>query len=727
MASSETRYPPDAYTNRELSWLDFNGRVLEEARDPVNPLLERVKFLAISASNLDEFFEVRVAGVSQAAIDDLDQAGPDGLNPRELLSLICQRVNKFVTEQYRVWNEELRPALSTAGLVVGGNESIWQQHEEQLWRYVTERLNPVLTPLAIDPAHPFPRMENKVLCVAGLIRRPGQVGNKLAVVMIPRILPRLVPVRDADAPTFVFVGEIVRHFFARLFPGYEVQGTAEFRVTRNSNLYVNEDESDNLLEAISEELRQRRRGDAVRLELTSDAPRELEQNLIHALDLADELVFRVNGPVNLHRLMSFYAAAPRAELKYPTFQPVEPPAIGEGIPYFERIREQDQLLHHPFDSFNPIAGMLQSAATDPRVLAIKITLYRTGDDSPVVNALLAAARAGKQVTAVVELKARFDEETNIQWARKMEEAGVQVVYGLVGLKTHCKMCIIVRDDGDRLRRYAHLGTGNYNPSTAKLYTDLSLITARDDITDDIAEVFNLLTSHSRPERLKKLVVAPDHMLGTLLKLIENETKEARSGRPARIVAKTNALVDPDIINALYDASRAGVEVDLIVRGVCCLRPAVPGLSDRIRVRSIVGRFLEHSRIYWFHAAGASRLLVGSADLMPRNLRGRVEVLFPIEDPSLAKIARDEILATYLENRPKVRVLGADGVYRPIPREQWTDDRDPHTVFMQRVQKQVAQHLRVVEEGPPKKARPRRKRTMKSDPPSEPQQPRDDVA
>jgi polyphosphate kinase len=698
-----SRTGAEAFTNRELSWLDFDSRVLEEARDPANPLLERVKFLAITASNLDEFFEVRVAAVLQAAAEDVDLVGPDGIPSRQLLSRICKRSREFVAEQYCVWNDELRPALTAAGLVVGANQALWAAHSEELWKYVDERLRPVLTPLAIDPAHPFPRVENKLLCIAGLIRRPGDATTRLAVVTIPRVLPRIVPIKGSDPPAFVFLGELVSHFFGRLFPGYDVSAVAEFRVTRNSNLYVNEETADNLLEAISDELRQRRRGDAVRLELADTAPKELESMLVSALDLNEELVFRVKGPVNLHRLMSLYGTMSKAELKYTPFQPVEPAWASEGVQFFDRLRDQDLLLHHPFDSFNPVAAFVQAGSVDPKVLAIKVTLYRTGNDSPVVSALISAARAGKQVTAVVELKARFDEAMNIQWARSLEEAGVQVVYGLVGLKTHCKVCLLVRDEGDRLRRYAHMATGNYNPVTAKVYTDLSLLTAREDVTADVAEVFNLLTTQSRPQHLNKLTVSPDGMLASILKWIELEAKEARAGRPARMILKANALVDRDVIEALYEAGRAGVRIDLIVRGICCLRPGVPGLSENIHVRSIVGRYLEHSRIYWFHAAGESRLVVGSADLMPRNLRGRVEVLFPIEDKELARTVREEILAVYLEDRPKVRIMGPDGVYRRIPPTQWVDERDPHTVFLQRVQKQIAQHQRVVEREPPRPA------------------------
>jgi polyphosphate kinase len=527
-------------------------------------------------------------------------------------------------------------------------------------------------------------------------------------------------VKGSDPPAFVFLGELVRHFFDRLFPGYEVSGVSEFRVTRNSNLYVNEETADNLLEAISDELRQRRRGDAVRLELADNAPKELESMLVSALDLNEELVFRVKGPVNLHRLMSFYATTSRADLKFTPFQPVEPAWAAEGPQFFDRLRDQDLLLHHPFDSFNPVAAFVHAGSVDPKVLAIKVTLYRTGDDSPVVSSLINAARAGKQVTAVIELKARFDEAMNIQWARSLEEAGVQVVYGLVGLKTHCKVCLLVRDEGDRLRRYAHLATGNYNPVTAKVYTDLSLLTAREDVTADVAEVFNLLTTQSRPQHLNKLTVSPDGMLASILKWIDFEAKEARAGRPARIILKANALVDREVIEALYDAARAGVKIDLIVRGICCLKPEIPGISENIRVRSMVGRYLEHSRIYWFHAAGESRLVVGSADLMPRNLRGRVEVLFPIEDKELARTVRDEILAVYLEDRPKVRVLGADGTYRRIPASQWVDERDPQMVFLQRVQKQVAQHQRVVEREPRRPPAPRSRRRSY---PAHPQPPR----
>jgi polyphosphate kinase len=697
----ELRYPPDAFSNRELSWIDFNLRVLEEARDTSHPTLERMKFLAITASNLDEFFEVRIAGLAQATAEGVEQAGPDGLSSLQQLQQSLAKARLFVTEQYRCWNEELRPALAAAGVHLGGTEEIWSKHGDELKQHLDERLLPVLTPLAIDPAVPFPRIENKVLCVAGLIRRPGETRTKLAVVTIPRVLPRLIQVRGASQPTFVFLGELVRRYFDRVFDGHEILCTTEFRVTRNSNLYVNEEEAQNLLEAVSEELRERRKGDAVRLEFDDDAPKDLETMISQALDLDESLVFRVGGPVNLNRLMMVYPLIQRPDLKFPSFQPAEPSWTAEGPQFFDRLRAHDLLLHHPFDSFNPVVNFVQSAANDPKVLAIKLTLYRAGTDSPIVGALLAAARAGKQVTAVVELKARFDEATNIQWARMLEDAGVLVVYGIVGLKTHCKLCLLVREEGDRLRRYAHIGTGNYNPATAKMYTDLSLLTARTDLTADVERAFHLLTSHSSRPLYKKLLVSPEEMLPSLLALIEAETKEAKAGRVARIIAKCNALVDRDIIQALYDASRAGVEIDLIVRGVCCLRAGVPGLSERIRVRSVVGRFLEHSRIYSFHAGGEGRLYVGSADLMPRNLRGRVEVLTPIEDPALARQVRDEILSVYLEPRPRVRLMNPDGVYQRPAKETWVDERDAQTVFMHRVQKQLATHQKVAERPRPK--------------------------
>ncbi|HYC76880.1 MAG TPA: polyphosphate kinase 1 [Planctomycetota bacterium] len=700
----ELRYPSDAFTNRELSWIDFNARVLEEARDPGNPLLERLKFLAITAGNLDEFFEVRIAGLVQAVADGVDAAGDDGLTASQQLARCLARAREFVAEQSKCWNDELNPALAQAGVVIGETEELWRDHHEELRSYLEERLLPVLTPLTIDPAVPFPRIENKVLCIAGLIRKPGAAGARLAVVTIPRVLPRLVPVRGAGPNVFVFVGELVRRCFDRVFDGHETLCTTEFRVTRNSNLYVNEEEAQNLLEAISEELRDRRKGDAVRLELGVDAPKDLEAMLAQALDLPEEQVFRVDGPVNLNRLMTAYALVARPDLKYPPFLPAEPAWVGDGGAFFDRLRNHDLLLHHPFDSFNPIVAFVQAAATDPKVLAIKLTLYRAGTDSPVIAALLAAARAGKQVTAVVELKARFDEATNIQWARVLEDAGVQVVYGIVGLKTHCKLCLLVREEGERLKRFVHIGTGNYNPATAKIYTDLSLFTARQDVTQDVERAFHLLTSHASRPMMKKLLLAPETMLPTLLYLIEQEAREAKAGRPAKIVAKCNALVDRDIIQALYDASRAGVQIDLVVRGICCLRAGVPGLSENIRVRSVVGRFLEHSRIYLFHAAGENKVFIGSADLMPRNLRGRVEVLTPIDDPGLRQTVRDEILAAYLEDRPKVRRLTPEGAYVPLPKEKWVDDRDPQTVLMQRVQRQLATHQKVVER--PRRPRPK---------------------
>lgn len=706
---SHPRYPSDAYVNRELSWIDFNRRVLDEARDPSNPLLERLKFLAISANNLDEFFEIRVSGLHQAVLGDVEDPGPDALTSNEQLRGVCDKARAFYADQYELWNGTLRPELAAAGLHIGAVPDLFREHESELVAYLEDRLLPVLTPIVIDPAHPFPRIENKALCVGALLKRPGIKGARLGVVTVPRVLPRLVAVKGAAATTYVFVGELVKHFIARVFPGCDVVATAEFRITRNSDLYIDEDGAQNLLDAVNEALRERKKGDPVRLEIGDDAAQQLESMLMEAADLTPDLVFRVPGPVNLNRLMTAYGLVNRPDLKFPTFVPAEPGWSKNGKFSFERLASRDVLLHHPFDSFNTISAFLAAAAADPQVHAIKITLYRTGDDSPIVDALKKAARAGKQVTAIVELKARFDEATNIQWVRELEDAGAQVAYGVVGLKTHCKLALVVRDEGDRFVRYAHLGTGNYNPTTARIYTDVSLLTADESLTLDVANVFNMLTSFSRPESWNHLLVAPDCMLTPLLRLIEAETKEARAGRPARIIAKTNGLVDRDIIDALYDASRAGVDIDLIVRGICSLRAEVPGLSDRIRVRSMVGRFLEHSRIYWFLRSGTPGVWVGSADLMTRNMRGRVEVLFPILDPLLARHIRSDILGVYLDDRPKIRELGADGIYRALPSDAWTDGRDPHAIFMTRAAQQPEGTAPI----PPPAQKPRRVRAAGS--------------
>ena len=656
---------PQLYTNRDLSWLDFNHRVLQEARDPMNPLLERVKFLGIVANNLDEFFEVRVAGLLQQLEAGVEEHGPDGLLPDELFRRVSEEAHRMVDEQYTCWNEDLLPMLHEADVHVRVLEDLSDSERSFMDQYCERELHPVLTPITVNPAHPFPRVVNKALCLAVLLK--GKENETLfGVVTVPRLLPRLIRLpRDEDSRRvdFVFLADLVHAHIPALFRGYRILGMAAFRITRNSDLYLDEEEADDLLVAIEDELARRRKGDVVRLEIESEAPDELIWRLKSIYDLREEQVYRARGPVNLNRLMMLYTATPRPDLKDPPYQPTEHMFAEKLNSLFAEIRQRDILLHHPYDSFNSVVQFVSAAARDPDVLAIKQTLYRTNADSPIMAALVKAAEAGKEVTVVVELKARFDEEPNIRWARRLQDAGVCVVYGVVGLKTHCKLSLLVRREGDGLQRYAHIGTGNYNPTTARIYTDLGLMTARPDITADVAEAFNLLTTQSPNPEIKKLLVAPFAMLDRILGQIDREVEHAKAGRPARIVAKMNALQDTKVIRALYRASQNGVEIDLIVRGICCLRPGIPGVSDRIRVRSIVGRYLEHSRIYSFENGGDPEVYIGSADWMPRNLRRRMETLCPVEDPEILRKLRSEILSSCLADTVKSREVLPNGTHR----------------------------------------------------------------
>lgn len=657
---------PAYYINRELSWLDFNGRVLEEARDPANPLLERVKFLAIVANNLDEFFEVRVAGLQQLHADGSPATGPDGLTPAQQLRQIAEKAHGLVRAQYRCWNKELLPALAAERIHLCEARKLRGEHLAFIKKYWREELEPVLTPIVIDPAHPFPRVLNKALCIAALLQ-PGRGQPVLGVVTVPRVLPRILslPVLKEGCWHFVSLVGIINFHLGQLFNGYQVLGSAPFRVTRNSELYVNEEEADNLLEEIAQQLENRRKGDTVRLEIEATAPDQVVELLREEFELDPQDVYLAEGPVNLHRVITIHSEVKRTDLKYPPFSPVERHLPKNPEAFFKTLRQGDVLLHHPYESFSTVIDFIDMAAADPKVLAIKQTLYRTGDDSQVVQALIRAAEGNKEVTVLVELKARFDEAFNISWAKQLEESGVHVVYGLMGLKTHCKLSLLVRRDRDCLRRYAHLGTGNYNQSTARFYTDLGLLTAREDITSDVAQVFNLLTARSRAREFQKLLVAPSTLMDGLLRLIERERQHALAGRPAGIIAKMNGLMDPEVIRALYRASQAGVSIDLIVRGICCLRPGLPGISETIRVISIIGRYLEHSRAYFFANGGESEVWAGSADWMNRNLRGRVEVIFPVEDPKLKERVYRELLELCLRDRIKARALRADGSYERL--------------------------------------------------------------
>src|SRR6266851_1398095 len=654
---------PDFYINRELSWLQFNRRVLEEAQDENNPLLERLKFLSISANNLDEFFEVRVAGLVQQIEDGYTEAGPDGLTLLEERDLVAEELHNFVGEQYQCWNEKLRPQLAEKGIRVLGLNELDENARAFVQDYCERELDLLLTPVTIDPAHPFPRVINKALCVGFLLRRRRRSSlTYTGVVTVPRALPRLVRLPSEGTTDFIFLADLVAFHAARMYNGYDIVSSAAFRVTRNSNLYLAEEESRNLLESVRTELHNRRKGDAVRLEIEADADPEITERLRTNFGLEPWQVFRVDGPVNLPRLFNVYEQTDRPDLKFKPFVARELRLTAKSQDLFEELRRHDVLLHHPFDSFDAVVSFIEAAAEDPNVLSIKQTLYRTSESSMIVGALIAAA-AKKEVTAVVELKARFDEASNIRWARDLEDAGVQVFHGLVGLKTHCKLSLLVRRDPDGVpRRYAHLGTGNYNATTARIYTDLSLLTADPEITSAVHNVFSFLTAYAEHPSYEPLLVAPLDLAEKCMRLIEREAEHARLGRPARMIVKINSLVDTNIIQSLYRASQAGVDIDLLVRGICSLRPGIRGISDRIHVRSIVGRFLEHSRIYYFENGGEPEVYLGSADWMSRNLQERVEVLFPLKNPLLRDRVVHEILAAYLADNMKARFLQKDGRY-----------------------------------------------------------------
>lgn len=674
-----------AYFNRELSWLAFNRRVLEQAQNPKNPLLERVKFLAIVSSNLDEFFEIRVAGLIQQAESGLKDASVDGLPPREQLRRIHSVVASLVEDQYHCWLNELVPALRDEGIAFKMAKELTPEELSWVRQYFQEQVLPVLTPLALDQAHPFPQLGNKTLNVIVSLDNPEtpEIERLVAILPVPRILPRLVHIApEVGGPQrFLFLSEVIKLCAGELFPGYRIRGAHAFRVTRNSDLYIDEEEADNLLKKIEEELRNLRRGAAVRLEIEEGVEDAIFGTLCDHLKLSHEYVFRLNGPLNLLRLMSL-SEIDRPDLKFTPFSPVACSPLKEVDRIFEVLREQDVLLHHPYDAFTPVVDFVEQAARDPQVFAIKQTLYRTSGDSPIVRALIEASRNGKQVTALVELKARFDEANNIQWARQLEEAGVHVVYGLVGHKTHCKVSLVVRREHGSMRRYVHLGTGNYNPRTARLYTDLSFFTSREDITEDAANLFNSLTGFSRSPEFRQLLVAPFTLHRRIQELIQRETDNAAAGKRARIMAKMNSLVDKATIDNLYAASQAGVQVDLIVRGVCCLVPGVKGLSENIRVRSIVGRFLEHARAFYFENCDGDPLIyAGSADWMPRNFFRRIEVLYPIDDPQLRSWVAHELFGYEFQDTENARELKANGAYVPVERDSNTPAFSVHNYFM----------------------------------------------
>jgi polyphosphate kinase len=656
---------PRLFINRELSWLAFNRRVLEEAQDVTQPLLERVRFLGIVTSNLDEFFEVRVAGIKQQIEHESDDAGPDGMSARQTFEAIRLDVIKMIEDQYKLWNDELLPALGEHGVYLHDFKSLNKTDKAWVTQYFRDEVFPVLTPLAVDASHPFPQLQNKSHNLFLRLKRPERPAEVLhAVVAIPRVLPRLVrlPNPKTDEWHYILIQNLIQNHIHDLFPGLEVEQAYGFRITRNSDLYIDDEEAENLLRTIEDELRKRARGNAVRLEIEHGCPADMQQVLREIFKLGADDVYTVNGPLNFLHLMPLASIDALASLRDKPYVPITSHLLPPGCDYFKIMRQRDILLHHPYQSFSSVVEFLEHAASDPAVLAIKMTLYRTSGDSPIVHSLIHAAEQGKQVTVLVELRARFDEANNIIWARQLEEAGVHVVYGLVGLKTHCKVLMVVRRDEDRLRHYLHLGTGNYHPSTARFYTDLSLLTANTELGEEVGMLFNTLTGLSEFGGVKQLLVAPFQMHERFLKLIHHERDLARQGKEGRIILKLNSLVEESMIIALYEASQAGVKIDLIVRGICCLRPGVPGVSDNIRVSSIVGRFLEHSRIFYFGNGGHPKVYLGSADWMPRNLFRRVEVVFPVLDANLRKRITDVIIPSYLSDCVKARILGSDGVY-----------------------------------------------------------------
>jgi polyphosphate kinase len=659
---------PELYINRELSLLEFNRRVIEQARDPELPLLERLRFLCIASTNLDEFFEIRVSGVKQQVKYGSVQSGPDNLSPQEVLKRISEVAHALVAEQYRVLNEEVQPALAKQRIRVL-RRSEWKPATVR-WvkRYFAGDVLPVLSPIGLDPAHPFPRVLNKNLYFIVSLEGKDAFGRetRLAIVQAPRSLPRVVhvpPEHTGGPHDFVLLSAIIHAHVGDLFPGMRATGCYQFKVTRDSDLFVDDEEIDDLLRALEGELPSRRFSDAVRLEVADNCPDELSQLLLAQFGLKEEDLYKVNGPVNLNRLLAIHELVDRPDLTFPGFTPDVPPRLQKTHSIFDALGNGDILLHHPFQSFAPVVDFVRQAAADPNVLSIKQTLYRTGDDSVIVDALKAAARAGKEVTVVVELRARFDEQANIELAGGLQEAGAHVVYGVVGYKTHAKMILVVRREGRALRRYAHLGTGNYHARTARLYTDYSLLTCDKKIVEDVNKLFHQLTGLGRAGKLKKLLQSPFTLHRSMLALIDGEAQAAREGREARIIAKMNALADPDIIQALYRASQMGVKIDLIVRGVCCLRPGIKGVSDNIQVRSIVGRFLEHSRIFYFHNCGEQLIYCSSADWMTRNLHYRVEACFPIEEKRPREQIIEHGLMNYLSDNTQAWILQADGSYR----------------------------------------------------------------
>ena len=662
---------PFRYFNRELSWLAFNRRVLEQAQSSCYPLLERMKFLAFVSSNLDEFFEIRVAGLIQQIKSGVIEQGPDGLDANEQLVQIESYVKKLLLEQNQCWKDSLLPELESAGIRFLNYRELNVREKQWVKHYFEEYIYPILTPLAIDPAHPFPQLVNKALYILASLKQNNskKKDSKMAIIPVPRILPRVVKIevlRKNKDEVYIFLSDIIEYFINTLFQGYRLKSAAPFRITRNSELYIDDEEVKNLLNKIEEELVRREKGAAVRLEICKGFDRKMLKQFMGALDLEEKAIYETDGPINPLRLMGVYDLIKRYDLKFPHFSPKIPKGFELPELIFDNIAKKDLLLHQPYDSFQPFIDFIEQAAKDPKVFAIKQTLYRTSGDSPIVKALMDASKNGKQVTAIVEIKARFDEANNIHWAKKLEDVGVHVVYGIVGLKTHCKTCMVVRREGKKLKHYVHLSTGNYNQKTARLYTDFSFFTAKKKLTSEVAALFNTLTGYAHTPAFKHLLVAPFNFHSSIQKNIKREIKNALAGYPARIIIQANSLVDQETIDNLYRASQAGVKIDLIIRGICNIVPRVKGLSENIDVRSILGRFLEHSRIYYFEnsSKGGALLYLGSADAMPRNFFKRIECLFPIESAEERNRIL-KILEAYLKDNTQANTLLANGEYKKI--------------------------------------------------------------
>ncbi len=695
-AAAHSQLESPRFLNRELSWLEFNQRVLAQARDPSNPILERLKFFCITASNLDEFFQVRVAGLKQQIESAVVTRGDDGWTPAETLRAVRNRIHQMVDEQYHCWRAELAPELASRGIHFLAPAQLNEEDHKWLEEFYRSEVRPVLTPLALDPKHPFPQLLNKSLnTIVEVEMRTGK--EKLrhkAVVQAPRVLPPVVqlPRADSGSRDYVFLEQVIGHFLGDLFPGTRILGHWHFRVTRNSELYIDEQDSGNLLKAIEKELHNRRRGAAVRLEIDHQCPPSIRKALLGTLSLeADDLNF-IDGPLYPSRLMAIYEGDYPPDMRDVPFRAPVAAALRKKEELFTAIRRRDILLHHPYEQFESVADFLEAASRCPRVMAIKQTLYRTGGDTRIVGALMEAASRGKEVTAVVELRARFDEANNIQWSRRLEEAGVHVVYGMVGYKIHAKMSLVVRKEEDGIRRYVHLSTGNYNLTTARIYGDVGLLTCDPDFGEDVSNVFNLVTGIGHFVPMKKLLIAPFELHQRMMSFIDREAAHARAGKPAHIIAKMNALVDGETIQALYRASQDGVKIDLLVRGICCLRPGWPGLSENITVRSVVDRFLEHSRLFYFENGGKHEWWAGSADWMPRNFFRRIEAVFPIEDPRLQRRIHGEILAIPLADNSKAWLLEPDGTYKLRSRNGEVEVRSQYE-FMRLAQEGVAPRKR----------------------------------